>query len=1005
MQLSSLIQLRRTFLIAGTLIAPFTVSAQRTLSYTEPDYHYRTGVELFEKDNYAAARYEFQQFLDRRKNVLNTNDQNTVSAEYYIALTSLYIDEPGAEVMVDRFVKNHSEHPRAGQLYADLGNYYFNKEDYGRAISFLEKAVQQNNNYTQQAENKFKLAMAYYNTQNLPKALPLLNTIKQDSQLSVAPAASYYAGVINFRQNNFREAVSDFRRVEKNPTYQNEVPGWIAQALYKEQRFDELLAYTEPLLRRGGAGALPEVALFTAEVFYQQGNYAKAIPYYRQYLSAKNVRVPAAVRFRYGQSLFKTGAYPDAIAQLKQVSSGKDTTAQYAAYTLGISYLQTQNPQYALTSFDQASRLPFNPAIQEEAAFNHAKLQLDLNNGGDAAKLLTEFLRRYPNSKFENEANELISEAYFASNNYPAAISYIEGLKRRTPKINATYQRLTFNQAVNDFNAERYAQAIQNFDKSLQNPTDAELRTAATFWKAESFSAQKKYDEAIPLYSQVARSGDFGAKSQYALGYAYYNKKDYTRALQYFKDFISRGNAEDPSMIGDAVVRIADSYLANKQYNEAMRYYDQAIAQGRVDKEYATYQQARILSFMDRTEEAKAMFDKLQRQYPNSRYSDDALFQAANVDFEKGSYQVAIRGFTRLIQDKPKSDLVPQALLKRAIAYSNLQTYDQAVADYRRILNEYGNSPEAQSALLGLQNALSDAGRAEEFSRELAQYKKANPGSTDVEKVEFENAKSLYFSEKYPQAVQALSGFMQEYPASPSTSEARYYLADSYNRTNDAANALRYYYLIINDRNSDFTVRAASRAAEIELAQRNYARAVRNYQVVLGQARTKNDQVSAMLGLMDTYMAGAKPDSVTYYAREILTAGSVVPGAQNRAQLALGKAALQKGDQKKAQEEFERTIALAKDVNGAEANYLIGDIQYKQKKYKESIATLLKFNEQFGEFEYWKGKAFLLVADNNVGLNEIAQARAVLSSIIENATQPEIVDEARQKLKAIEERN
>lgn len=994
------------------LFLPLSVSAQRTLSYSEPDYHYRNGLELFEKSNFAAARNEFQQYLaprrsDGSRKLLNTSDQNAVEAEYYVALTSLYIDEPGAEVLVDRFVKNHSEHPKAGQLYGDLGTYYYNQGNFAKSIDFLEKAVAQGGSNARQLDYKYKLATAYYNTQDLRRALPLYNDIKASSSTD-APAASYYAGVINFRQNNLNEAVKDFRRIEANPTYQNEVPNWIAQALYRQRRFDELLAYTEPLLKRGSNRDLSEVALFTAEVYYQQNQFAKAIPYYRQYISTVGAKVPNAIRFRYGQSLFRTGAYNDAIAQLKPVAGGKDTTAQYAAYTLGVSYLQTQNPTYALTAFDQAGRLAFNKDIQEEAVFNHAKLQLDQNNGADAVKELTAFLKRYPSSRFENEANELLGESYFASNNYPAAIAYIESLKRRTPKINATYQRLTFNQAVNDFNAERYRQSVENLDKSLKYPVDAELQQAAQFWKAEAYSAGRQYDTAIPLYTAVARSGagPYAVKSLYGLGYAYYNKKDYARALTYFRDFVSRGGDKtDRSTLDDAVVRLADSYFANKQYNEAIRYYDQAIAQNQGDKDYAVYQKGVILSYVGRDTEAKAQFDQLQKQYPSSRFADNALLQAANVDFEKGNYQAAIRGFSRLLQEKPQSYLVPSALLRRAVAYGNIQQYEPAIADYRRILDEFGNTEQAQSALLGLQNALTDAGRPEEFSQVLSKYKRTNPGSTDVERAEFENAKNIYFSEKYAQAIQSLLAFIQEYPASPSLNEARYYIAESYRQTNDVANALRYYNQVLTDNKSEFVVRAATRAAELETQQKNYPRAVRNYRFILNQADSKNEQVTAQLGLMDTYYAASKTDSAAFFAREVITAGSVVPGAQNRAQLMLGKIALDKGDYKTAQTEFEKTVALAKDANGAEANYLLGDILYRQKKFKESIALLLKFNEQFSEFEYWKGKAFILVADNNVGLNELAQARAVLNSIIENSTNETIVAEAKQKLAALESKN
>jgi len=988
-----------------------SATAQRTLSYTEPDAHYRSGMEWFEKNNYAAARQEFTQYLEQKKNLLNTNDQNAVSAEYYVVLTGLYMNAPEAEVQVDRFVKNHSEHPKAGQLYGDLGKYYFDKGDFDKAISFLEKAIRQNQNYYRQAETKYLLAMAYYSKQDFQQALPLLNQIKQDTGLEQAPAASYYAGVINFRNGNYSEAVADFRRVEKNPAYQNDIPNWIVQSMYKAGQYDELLAYAQPLLQRNraNAGQLSEVALFTAEVLYKKVDYAKAIPYYKQYSNTKGRSVPAPVQFRYGDALFKTGDYNNAIPALKNLSAGKDTIAQYSSYRLGVSYLQTQNPSYALNAFDQAARLPFNKPIAEEAAFNHAKLQLDLGKGSDAVKEFTDFLRRYPDSKFENESNELLSEAYFTSNNYTAAISYIEGLKRRTPRINASYQRITYNQAVNDFNAERYTQAIANFDKSLQSPADNELRNSALFWKAETYSALKKYDEAIPLYNQVLRlntvSADLQGKSLYALGYAYYNKKNYTQALNSFRDFITKSGSSDKQAIEDATVRVADSYFATKNYNEAMRYYDQSIAQGRIDRDYATYQKGLIFAFMERDVEAKAQFDQLLKNYPNSRYVDDALFQAANVDFEKGAYQASIRGFSRLINDKPKSYLISAALLKRATAYSNLQIYEQATQDYKRILQQYGGSTSAPSALLGLQNALSDAGRTEEFSDVLSQYKKTNPGSTDVQKVEYENAKSLYFNEKYPQAVNALVQFIDDNPGSPLIYEARYYLADAYYRSNDLANALRYYYLVIADNKSDFVSRAAGRAADIELQQKNYPRAIRNYQTVASQAKNKNDQVTATLGLMDTYYAMGRYDSTQAYARDVLAFGNVVPGAQNRAQLAMGKVAYAKGDYKAATTEFEKTIALAKDEHGAEANYWLGDVLYRNKKYKESIDVLLRFNADFAQFEYWKGKAFILIADDNVGLNEIAQAKAVLNSIIENSDNQEIVSEAKQKLSALDNRN
>ena len=84
------------------------VQAQSTLTYTAPEAHYRNGLEYFEKANFVAARQEFTEYLKEQDKLLNTSDYNSVTAEYYIAVTGLYLNYPEAEVQVDRFVRNHA---------------------------------------------------------------------------------------------------------------------------------------------------------------------------------------------------------------------------------------------------------------------------------------------------------------------------------------------------------------------------------------------------------------------------------------------------------------------------------------------------------------------------------------------------------------------------------------------------------------------------------------------------------------------------------------------------------------------------------------------------------------------------------------------------------------------------------------------------------------------------------------------------------------------------------
>ena len=81
---------------------------------------------------------------------------------------------------------------------------------------------------------------------------------------------------------------------------------------------------------------------------------------------------------------------------------------------------------------------------------------------------------------------------------------------------------------------------------------------------------------------------------------------------------------------------------------------------------------------------------------------------------------------------------------------------------------------------------------------------------------------------------------------------------------------------------------------------------------------------------------------------------------------------------------------------------MVGQIFYQQKQYQQSLNTLFEMNENFSAYDEWLGKAFLLIADNYIALNEIFQAKATVNSIIQYSQLDNIKEDARAKLKQIE---
>lgn len=992
------------FLFAFFIHSSFFAVAQNTIAYTDPELHYNKGIELFQKKVYTASREEFKHFIQLTEKTINANEFNLTNAEYYSALAGLYANALDADIEIERFVVNHSDHPKAKVIYNDLGKYFYDQGDYNKAITYLEKATADANYNQQTLELKYKLAVSYYQTNNFKSALPLFNEVKSvASDYSVH--ASYYSGVINYKNENFDAALADLKRVENVNPYKIEIPNWIANILYVQKKNEELLAYTEPIIEKPNGRKIDDICLVSAEVCYFQDDFEKAAKYYDKFRNFRRGTVSNQVTFRHAYSLYKINSFEKAVENFKKIAAQNNEIGQQAAYYLGISSLKINDKSAAFTAFERAKAADFDKVIKEEAQYNYAKVAIDLGNNQQGITELQEYLKKYPSGKYEDEANEILSEVLFDSNNYSQAISYIESLKKRTSKINSAYQRLCYNQGVLDFNAERYARAIQYFDKSLTQPLNNDLKHNAMFWKAEAAYATKS-PSAEALYKDVISSGNdvMKQKSRYGLAYLNYNNKDYKQASAYFKEFL-KGKSDESTRqnFEDALVRIGDCYLATKNYNDAITYYDQAIKENRSEKDYAMYQKGLTLRFLGKNQEAQQMFDKIAAQYPNSRLVDDALFQNGALALDNGNYQNAVTILSKMIRERPKSSLIPQALAKRALSYSNLKNFEAAIIDYKLILQKYGNSDEADNALLGLQQNLNAVGRPEDFMSIVDDFKKNNPDNSSVEGLEYQSAKNLYLNEKYANAASAFQKYIKNYPNNTNVFEAKYFIADSYYLLNDKINALKYYNQVITDNQSSYITKSALRAAALEISNRNFKNAITNFRTVLVSSQSKREIVTAWQGLADSYYTVGNQDSTLVFCREIINnGGNIVMGASNKAQLLMGKAYMQKNDFVKAEAEFLKTIAMAKDNNGAEAKYFIGEIQYKSKKHKESIKTLQELAQQFSEFVYWYEKSFILISDNYVGQNDFFMAKETLKSVIENSDTPETLEVAKKKLKEIE---
>ncbi len=992
--------MKRTLVFLCAWLVSFFSYSQDLLSQQKAERLFSTGIDLIDHNQYGAAREVFSEYLSTSA----VSDARRAEAAYYKAFCALNLYHTDSEKQIEDFIKDNPTHPKAITANYDLGNFYYAEKNFKKASLFYTKVDFSGLSQEQQRIGRFRWGYSLFNQKFLKESLEQFNYNKTIGG-EYGPASSYYAGFIEYSQGDYTNALIDLKRAEQNEAYSKIVPYLIANVYYRQKNYDELISYAAKVSAAEGVSNKEEIALLSAEAYYKKNDFKNALVGYKQYLEGREEKADKGVMLRAGYVAYTLGEDAAAIKYLKGSFADSDSVGFYSAYYLGSLYLKQNQKPMAQTAFDIARKYKPDQKLVEESTYQFAKVSYDLGRPDQAIAEFEKMLVTFPNSTHADEIKELLSQAYVNATNYNKAIEYIEAMPKRSPAVDRAFQKATMLKGIELFNKEDYPAAVQYFEKSLKYPIDPDYVAETSFWCGEAYSIGKKYEQAAEQYQRIIGINGYGnqdilLKARYGLGYAYYNLQQYDRALFNFKEFVNKA-PRTQSNLSDGMLRLADCYYVSKSYPEALINYRKVVQYRSVDEDYAHLQSGAILGIMRKYEEAGAELDLIIKNYPQSRILDEALFQRAQLDFEQGNYASAVTGYSTLIQTKAASRFVPYAYTRRAASYFNLKEYNKTAQDYITVLENYGSHPASNDVLIPLQEALNLSGRSSDFDKYLAEFKTAHPDAKGIESVEFESSKNLYFNQDYQKAITALTRYTNSYPESPRLSEAKYYQAESYYRLKDWNKALSIYAELAQDKTFLFASKVIGRLAELEFKQGHYEKAVPYFQQLARLASNKKEQYTAWSGLLDSYYLLAQYDSADVYARVILEKGNINAGAQNKASLFLGKSAMARGDYVVAQDEFLNTLNSAQDEYGAEAKYLLGEIQYLTKENKQCYETLVSLNSDFAAYPEWVGKSFLLLADNYLAMGDSFQAKGTLKSL-ETFPLENIKALAREKLKKIE---
>ena len=969
-------------------ILPLTMNAQEGEVVSTGYNAYQEGIELFDKEKYAAAQQQFGKALEQME---EDEGELIANARYYKAICAIELHHNNAEYLLNRFISEYPENPKANAAYFYMGEFQYRQKNYREVIRWFDKVNKDKLTGDQLGEYYFKLGYSYYQTGVSTKASQAFYEVKDGNSTFASPALYYYSHIA-YQNGNYQTALEGFQKLTDDNTFAPIMPYYITQIYYLQERYEAVIDYAPKFVQSATAKRLPEIARIIGDSYYQLQRYDSALTYLEMHRN-KGDKMGRQDYYRLGYVAYQLDDLEKAVNNFEKVTDQEDEIAQNAYYHLADCYLKQDKKNNARLAFEFASKLNFDPKIQENALFNYAKLTYEMRNTpfNEAIKAFKEYIDKYPDSDNTTEAYNYLVKAYLNSNNYKEALSSLEELEELELPLQKAYQKVAYYRGLELYNNRHYQDAVEAFNKSLKyKDFNQKIAALSRYWQAESYYQQQNFEKAAASYNRFLLSpGAYNTevynRAHYHLGYTHFQLEDYSDASQWFRKYISGTNAEKNQYLADTYNRLGDCYFIRRNHEQAIHYYNRAIEIDIRSQDYSLFQKGFAQGLQNHPEKKIATLKRLVDNYPESGYIDDAYFEMGRSYMSLDQQQNALDYFNKIVNDYPSSNHIKEALVQLGLIHYNLNNNTEAINYYKRVVTEYPNTEHAKNALTGLKNIYVDMNQVDEYFdyvNSLGDYGRVSMNEQDS--LTYMSAEKVYMNEGCEEAIEIFQDYLDKFTNGNFSVNAHFYIADCLYRQGKENQALKHYKYVINQPQNSFTEQALNVAAHINMDLENYRNALDQLEELEKVAEVQKNLIFSRVGQMRARYTLEDYQKAYEAADKVLHTENVNAREEREAHFIKAKALFFEEKYDMALKEFRIVAEEVNSNEGAEAKFRVAQIYFKKGEYATAEEEIFDFVQQNSSQEYWKARSYILLADAYKAQDDSFQARHTLKSIIEN---------------------
>lgn len=989
-------------LVVLILLISSVTFGQTSEKYNSEYADFYRGEELFEKEQFGAARKEFRLFIDQLD---KPNDPLYIKARYYEALSALMLYNNDAITLLENFNKDYPESIYKKQIYFELGRYYYRKKKYDDALAWFNRLAIQDIEPDDRDEFYFKVGYANFREDNLDAARSSFYEIKEgDSQY--AKAALYYYSHIAYQNKDYQTALEGFLKLENHEKFGKMVPYYIAQIYYLQGNYEAVTKYAPKISEKGNVVNEKDMNHLIGDAFYKVGKYDEAIPFLEAYFKA--AETTRDDDYQLGYSYYRAGFCDKATRMFDRVKKVEDSLGQIAYYHIGECLLKLNNKVSARSAFEGAAFIDADPLIQEDALYNYAILsyQLDINPYDEAVEAFELYLNRYPNSERKEDVYQYLVNVYMSTNNYAKALASLDKIPNKDIKLKTAYQLIAFNQGVKRFQVSEFNGAISSFKLVDKYPVDPAVSAQAVYWIADANYRMKKFDQAIVEYKKFVSLPttllpNLHTEAYYNIGYSYLNKKDRSKTIEYFRLY-TQSNPKNKQKVADAYMRIGDAYFTAKpeEYSDrneqAINYYKKALDQHGGYDDQALYYMGLTYGYNEQNEKKISSLLDIINNYKDSKYLQASTFEVANTYNSMGNLDRALSYYKKIVFDYPNSDKVIDSKISIADIYFKQGNADKAEAEYRAILEQHGSDQNVCAKVTrALQDLFIAEDRPEKVEELVQEYACADISAEERENIYYLPAMTIYTDStkneqiRYSQAIPKFEKYLEKFPTGRYSVEVKNYLANCHYHTGNIEKAVEIYRETLEGPTNGFTVLAASRVAHYLYNEGRFEEVLPYYKRMETVSSDPETIFTAQLGLMRSHYQVQNYMNAAEYANKVLNNSQLSNELKMEAYYAKGMSFSKLEKYNEAYGPLDWVRKNSSKALGSETHFEIAYGKFRKGELEMANEEITNLLQRKPAYNYWIAKGLILRSKILIAQDDLFAAEENLKSVIDHYPNPD----------------